>query len=139
MFRQLAILMLCAITATTPIKEETTQPRKIRCTCYTANETARTASGQVVHKGIIAGKREWLQDEDLLFILYRVNPDGSKGDLIGYFECRDTGYGMKESNGKGSIQNGNSIDVFQPSLAECYEWVGEYGDYVYMEITRAQG
>lgn len=139
MYRHLAILLICALTATSPIKEETTQPRKIRCTCYTAKEGARTASGQVVRKGIIAGKREWLQDEDLLFILYKVNPDGSKGDLIGYFECKDTGFGMKESNGKGSIQNGNSIDVFQPTLGECYEWIKENGDYVYMEITRAKG
>ena len=71
----------------------------------------------------------------------RVNPDGSVGEFIGFFEFRDTGAGMdSDGDGKGdTIINGTSIDIWVNSLEDAYAWVNEYGDYVYIKLIKAKG
>ena len=46
--------------------------------------------------------------------------------LIGHFESLDTG-------GHEGLKNGTRIDVFRDNLDRAYDWVGTYGDYVYIE------
>ena len=109
---------------------------QIRYTCYC--EHSKTATGVRTRYGIAAGKKEWL---GYTCELNAINPDGSVGEFIGYFEFLDTGAGMDtDGDGKGdSIKNGQSIDVWINSLPEAYRWRDKYGDYVYMKIFKARG
>lgn len=111
-------------------EREYVEPQLIRATCYVAyGDNPRTADGSVPREGIIAGRKE---DLGKTAILYRVNEDGTIGDLIGFFEFKDTG-------GHKGLKNGTRIDVYRDSLSRCYEWIDEYGDYVYMQILDAVG
>lgn len=111
-------------------------PQIIRCTCYCEHQG--TATLKTPYYGIAAGKKEWLY---YVAELNEVNPDGSVGDFIGYFEFRDTGAGMdSDGDGKGdTIKRGLSIDVWVNSLADAYEWRDKYGDYVYIKLIKAKG
>ena len=115
-----------------PFKE----PVKIRCSCYC--EHGKTATGIRTRYGIAAGKKEWL---GYVAELNAINPDGSVGEFIGFFEFCDTGAGMDtDGDGKGdSIKNGQSIDVWINSLDAAYRWRDKYGDYVYIKIIKARG
>ena len=109
---------------------------KIRCTCYC--QGTKTATGRKTRWGIAAGKKEWI---GYTAELNAINPDGSVGEFIGYFEFQDTGAGM-DTNGDGkgdSIINGQSIDIWISSLNEAYAFRDRYGDYVYMKIIKAKG
>lgn len=110
-------------------------PTRIRATCYTSDEGAITASGRKVKEGYIAGRKEWC-DQGYVVILYNENMQ-----YIGQFEFMDTGAGLDtDRDGKGdSIRNGTSIDIYRNSLDRCYEWVNNYGDYVYMQIIKGKG
>ena len=113
-----------------------TEPQQIRCTCYC--DTGITASGAYTRSGIVAGKKEWM---GCVAALYEVNESGGLGDFIGYYEFLDTGAGM-DTDGDGfgdSIVNGTSIDIYQPTEQACWDWVGRYGDVVYMKIIRGEG
>lgn len=105
------------------------EPSIIRCTCYC--DQGYTKSGQWVREGIVAGKEEWL---GMAAVLYEVEEDGSMGDFIGIYEFLDTGYGIN-----GSLQEGTSIDVYCPTLDACYDWIGQHGDYVYLQIIDGKG
>lgn len=112
------------------------EPVKIRCSCYC--EHGKTATGAKTRYGIAAGKKEWL---GYVAELNAINPDGSVGEFIGYFEFKDTGAGMdSDGDGKGdTIINGQSIDIWINSLPEAYKWRDRYGDYVYIKIVRGKG
>ena len=118
-------------------------PVILRCTCYI--DDGITASGQEVRPFIIAGKREWLGS---VACLNRVNEDGSIGEFIGYYEFCDTGYGRATGQGQsrvlkgktlGTIETGETVDVWMPSLDRAYEWVDDKGDYLYVTIIPADG
>lgn len=115
------------------------EPELIRATCYvwTGN---RCADGSWPKVGVsVAGKREWLGKTA---ILHAVDEEtGDIGEFIGYFEFTDTGAGIDtDGDGEGdSIRNGTSIDIYRETLDGCYEWIREYGDYVYMQIVDAKG
>ena len=112
------------------------EPVKIRCTCYC--EHGKTATGKKTHYGIVAGPKEWL---GYTAELNAINDDGSVRELIGLFEFQDTGDGMDtDGDGKGdSIKNGQSIDVWVPTLKDAYAWRDQYGDYVYIKIFKTKG
>lgn len=112
------------------------KPMLIRCTCYCEHQG--TATLKMPYYGVAAGKKDWLWD---VAELNAVNEDGSVGELIGYFEFRDTGAGMDtDGDGKGdSIRNGTSIDVWVDSLPDAYKWRDTYGDYVYIKLIKAKG
>lgn len=79
-----------------------------------------TASGTKVRKGICAVNKERMYQ---LAIVYE-NVDGKPGQILGYYECLDTGFGAdSDGNGIGSIQEGKVIDIYQPTLEECYDWM----------------
>ena len=113
------------------------KPQLMRCTVYTGYEGALTADGSKVREGIVAGKREWL---GYTCIIYE-NNNGKVGKLIGIYEFKDTGAGIDtDGDGKGdSIKRGKSIDVYRDSLDRCYDWVDQYGDFVFVQIVYAVG
>lgn len=102
-------------------------PQKIRCTCYTGGTV--TATGKTPHYGIIAGPREWF---GCAVAVYAVNEHGGKGEFIGWFEIEDTGPNEL-------LLDGRAIDLYQETLDDAYNWVGKYGDYVYIELIKAEG
>ena len=127
----LAVLVCSLVGFRTQIQasESFAEPSVIRCTVYC--DQGYTKSGQWVREGIVAGKEEWLGKAA---ILWEVDEDGSIGEFIGIYEFLDTGYGIN-----GSIVNGTSIDVYCPSLDACWDWIGDHGDYVYLQIVDGKG
>ena len=113
------------------------KPKLIRCTVYTGYEGALTADGSKVKEGIVAGKKEWLGYTCLIY----ENNNGKIGNLIGIYEFKDTGAGI-DTDGDGigdSIKKGKSIDVYRDSLDRCYEWIDQYGDFVFVQIVYGVG
>ena len=112
------------------------EPTMIRTTCYTWTGQP-CANGQYPVEGLsVAGKEEWLGKT---IIMYAVGDDGV-GDLIGYFQFTDTGYGISvPESEKGTIQLGRSIDVYRDNENGVNEWIATYGDYVYIQIVDAKG
>lgn len=128
--RRKLLLIPLLIALLMPLKANATEydtPKLMRCTCYTSDEGAVTASGQTVREGIVAGM---VENRDSVAIIYE-NNDGKIGDIIGYFEILDTGGEL--------IQSGDRIDVYRNTLERCEKWIAEYGDYVYVQIIPAVG
>lgn len=112
-FEILAIAHILGRMPVTPFGEEL---QKVRCTCYLPTGN-KTADGTVPYEGICASNRDHLGD---VAVLYSVD-----GEFIGFFECRDIG-------GHRKLRNGTAVDIYRDSMDRAYEWVGEWGDYVYV-------
>ena len=112
-FEFLAIAHLLGKMPVTPFGEEL---QKVRCTCYLPTGN-KTTDGTVPYEGICASNRDHLGD---VAVLYSVD-----GEFIGFFECRDIG-------GHRKLRNGTAIDIYRDSMDRAWEWVGEWGDYVYI-------
>ena len=123
------IVLACSFKTDIQASESFATPSIIRCTCYC--DYGYTKSGQYVREGIVAGKKEWLGKAALL---WSVDDDGSIGEFLGFYEFLDTGYGID-----GSLKKGTSIDVWCPSIDAVWEWIGNYGDYVYLQIVDGKG
>lgn len=67
--------------------------------------TNTTCLGVKCRKGICGGCKDYLGKT---IVLYQRLPDDKIGDIIGIYECLDTG------NGTESFQQGKVIDVWQP-------------------------
>lgn len=89
---------------------------KVRCTCYLPTGN-KTADGTVPYEGICASNRDHLGDVAVLY--------SCDGEFIGFFECRDVG-------GHRKLRNGTAVDIYRDSMDRAWEWVGEWGDYVYI-------
>ena len=122
-FVSIAVLMLLTTAIVVHAEPEYIAPVKIRATCYTWTGN-RCATGCYPYEGIVAGRPEW---SGYAAILYDADMK-----YIGVFEFRDTG-------GHPTLQNGSSIDVYRDTLADCYDWVDDYGDYLYVQIIPAEG
>lgn len=112
-FECLAIAHLLGRMPVTPWGDEL---QKVRCTCYLPTGN-KTADGTVPYEGICASNRDHLGD---VAVLYSVD-----GEFIGFFECRDVG-------GHRKLRNGTAIDIYRDSMDRAWEWVGEWGDHVYV-------
>lgn len=112
-FECLAIAHLLGKMPVTPFGEDL---QKVRCTCYLPTGN-KTADGTIPYEGICASNRDHLGD---VAVLYSVD-----GEFIGFFECRDIG-------GHQKLRNGTAIDIYRDSIDRAWEWVGEWGDYVYV-------
>lgn len=112
-FECLAVAHLLGKMPVTPWGEDL---KKVRCTCYLPTGN-KTADGTVPYEGICASNRDHLGD---VAVLYSVD-----GEFIGFFECRDIG-------GHSKLRNGTAIDIYRDSMDRAWEWVGEWGDYVYV-------
>lgn len=127
----IGILLFAALSA----KADEGEPFKMYTTAYHHGEI--TASGVPVRRGICAVKREWM---GLTAIVYEYKPDGSMGDMIGIWECLDTGFGGDaDGDGVGSIESGKVIDMYFPTLEECQEWMEQTGGKVYVQLVDAEG
>lgn len=128
-----AVMVVLILSQALPVQAKTlaveyyNTPQKIRCTCYVGGTV--TATGKTPHYGIIAGPREWF---GCAVAVYSVNEHGGKGDFIGWFEIDDTGPNE-------ALEAGKAIDLWQESLEDANDWVKSYGDYVYIELIRAEG
>lgn len=111
-------------------------PQIVRCTCYCEHQG--TATLKMPYYGVIAGREDWMWD---MAEINAINPDGSVGEFIGYYEFRDTGAGMDtDQDGKGdSIERGMSVDIWVSSMDEAYAWRDKYGDYIYIKLIKAKG
>ncbi len=127
----IGLLLFAALSA----KADEGEPFKMYTTAYHHGEI--TASGVPVRRGICAVKREWM---GLTAVVYAYNPDGSIGDLLGYWECLDTGFGGDaDGDGVGSIEAGKVIDMYFSTLEECQEWMEQTGGKVYVQFVDAEG
>ena len=131
----LLLTVYMAASAVLPAGAQTQEPFKMYTTAYHYGEI--TASGTPVRRGICAVKREWM---GLTAVVYECNPDGSIGDLLGYWECLDTGFGGDaDGDGIGSIEAGKVIDMYFPTLEECQGWMEQTGGKVYVQLVDAEG
>ncbi len=127
----IGLLLFAALSA----KADEGEPFKMYTTAYHHGEI--TASGVPVRRGICAVKREWM---GLTAIVYEYKPDGSMGDMIGIWECLDTGFGGDaDGDGVGSIESGKVIDMYFPTLEECRDWMKQTGGKVYVQLVDAEG
>lgn len=127
----IGILLFTVLSA----KADEGEPFKMYTTAYHHGEI--TASGVPVRRGICAVKREWI---GLTAIVYEYKPDGSMGDMIGIWECLDTGFGGDaDGDGVGSIESGKVIDMYFPTLEECRDWMKQTGGKVYVQLVDAEG
>ena len=130
----------------TPVKAEQdpfTNPVILRCTCYL--DTGTTASGCQTRPNIMAAKKEWI---GCVAEVNAINEDGSVGEFIGFFEILDAGYGRETGYGEskilkgktlGTIETGETVDIWQPTLEAAQDWIKKYGDYVYVKIIKGNG
>ena len=109
-------------------------PFPMYTTAYYYGDT--TASGHPAREGICAVKREWM---GLTAIVY-ANDNGEVGDLLGIYECLDTGFGGDaDGDGIGSIEEGKVIDVYRPDYESCMEWMELTGGKVWVQLINAVG
>lgn len=96
--------------------------RLIRTTVYDG-PSDHTATGRKAEYGIVAydpayyGKTCYLYTEDF--------------QLIGIFECQDTGGYY--------VRTGKILDVYCPNRQACYDWVKENGMYCYVQWIESEG
>lgn len=88
-----------------------------RATAYCI--TGTTASGEYTREGICAGGSRYFGKT---ITIYQRLPDGSVGDKIGTYECKDKG-------ATPGIKNNYVIDVWQEDLEHCQEFM----DLVYKD------
>ena len=118
----LAVILMYSLLFITPVNAHEQQPTLMRVTCYYGGEV--TKSGQKPRKGICAGAEQWL---GYLAVVY-----DSDMNFIGYWEVLDTGSHER-------LTSGSSIDIWQPDLESCNEWISTYGDYCYVQLIDAEG
>ena len=103
--------------------------RKVDMTYYLETDNP-CANGEYPTVGVCAYQKEYIGMTALIY----VNDDGNIGDLVGIYQISDTGYGRTESNGMGSIQNGNTIDIFMDSDSAGRKFIETYGNDVFVKI-----
>ena len=119
----LLTLMSLLILMSLPVHAKEPELIKIRCTCYhyTGNPTK---SGCMPYEGVISSNYYYGKT----LILYDLDKN-----YIGVYEVKDSGVAE-------TLKNGTSIDVYRDTLERCYDWIGQYGDYVYIQgIDEAKG
>ena len=130
-------------TADAEEKNEFYEPVKLRCTCYI--DQGVTASGKMTRPNIMAGKTEWI---GCVACVNAVAEDGSVGEFIGFYEILDTGYGIETGVGQskifkdrtlGTIETGETVDIWQKDMESARAWIDRYSDYVYIKIIDGKG
>lgn len=113
---------MCLIGSTSYADEQPTLVKGY-ATAY-IGESEYTCTGDRVREGICGGCKEYLGKT---IILYQRLPDDEVGQILGIWECLDTGTGTE------GFQQGRVIDVYKPTLEECQEFM----DLIY--TNNAQG
>src|SRR5574344_606335 len=109
-------------------------PRLVEMTYYlpTGNNCANT---KPPHEGIVAFAPEYIGDAAIIY----ESDNGKIGDLIGFYEIYDTGYGRTLPSGYGSIESGKTVDVFFENDADGKEFIKEHGNEVFIQVVKAVG
>lgn len=93
-----------------------------------------TCTGKPVHKGICGGCQEYIGKT---IILYQRLPDDEIGQILGIFECEDTGPGTD------GFREGRVIDVWMPEdeLQDFMDLVysNDAQGKVWIEVIQADG
>ena len=95
----------------------------VRCTCYLPTGN-RTTDGTIPYEGICASNQEHLGQVVVVWT--------QDMELVGYFECRDTG-------SHEDLQNGSRIDIFRNDMNDVREWQSTVGDYVIVQWIKGEG
>ena len=103
---------MCSIGFTSYGKDEQPELIKGYATAYNG-PTDHTCTGKPVHKGICGGCQAYLGKT---IILYQRLPGDEIGQIIGIYECEDTGPGTE------GFQQGRVIDVWCPE-DECQDFM----------------
>lgn len=123
--------------------DPTLEPVKIRCTCYL--DEGITASGCYTRPMIMASQKRYL---GYVACVNAVNEDGTIGEFLGYYEILDTGYGretgwgesyIKKGKSVGTIEAGETVDIWMPTIHQAEEWINLHGDYVYIKLVKSEG
>ena len=110
------------------------QPRLVEMTYYLP--TGNTcANGKEPHEGIVAFAPEYIGDTAIIY----ESDNGKIGDLIGFYEIYDTGFGKYLDGIGSSIKAGKTIDVFFENDADGKEFIKEHGNEVFIQVVKAQG
>ncbi len=107
------LIVMCSTGFTSYGKDEQPELIKGYATAYNG-PTDHTCTGKPVHKGICGGCQAYLGKT---IILYQRLPGDEIGQIIGYYECEDTGPGTE------GFQQGRVIDVYCPTLEECQDFM----------------
>lgn len=84
------------------------------------------------HEGVCAVSKDLI---GMTAIVYSLDDE-----LIGIFECCDTGFGRdKDGDGIGTIQEGKTIDIYMDSDVEGKELIKEHGNRVKVQFVTANG
>lgn len=112
------------------------QPTLIKgyATAY-IGESEYTCTGDKVREGICGGCKDYIGKT---IVLYQRLPNDEVGRILGIYECLDTGTGTE------GFQQGRVIDVYQPTLEECQDFMNLiYEDgcqgRVFIQIFDAKG
>lgn len=112
------------------------QPTLIKgyATAY-IGESEYTYTGDRVREGICGGCEAYIGKT---IVLYQRLPNDEVGNIIGIYECLDTGMGTE------GFKQGKVIDVYKPNLDECQAFMdliytnGAKGK-VFIQIIDAEG
>jgi hypothetical protein len=112
------------------------QPTLIKgyATAY-IGESEFTCTGDKVREGICGGCKDYIGKT---IVLYQRLPNDEVGNIIGIYECLDTGMGTE------GFKQGKVIDVYKPNLDECQAFMdliytnGAKGK-VFIQIIDAEG
>ena len=124
---------MCLTGFTSYGKDEQPELIKGYATAYNG-PSDHTYTGKPVHKGICGGCNAYLGKT---IVLYQRLPDDEIGQIIGIYECLDTGTGTE------GFQQGRVIDVWMPEdeLQDFMDRVYEDDCYgkVWIEVLDAEG
>lgn len=123
----LVSFLLLGISLNVGAEETGKEYKKMYTTAYCTGRITR--SGEEVRIGICAVKEEWMYQKAYVYAY----DDGKCGQLLGVFDCLDTGFGAdSDGDGVGSIEEGKVIDIYFPSLELCREWMKLTGGRCYV-------
>lgn len=130
----LTVVILTCLIGFTSYAED--QPTLIKgyATAYIGN-SEYTCTGDRVKEGICGGCKDYIGKT---IILYQRLPNDEVGQILGIWECLDTGTGTE------GFQQGKVIDVYKPTLEDCQKFMdliytnGAHGK-VYIQVLDADG
>ena len=112
------------------------QPTLIKgfATAY-IGESDTTCTGDKVREGICGGCQAYIGKT---IILYQRLPGDKIGQIIGIYECLDTGTGTE------GFQQGRVIDVYKPTMDACQDFMDRiYEDgchgKVFIQVIESEG
>lgn len=113
--RVISVALLIAMCLTGFTSYADSQPTLIKgyATAY-IGESEYTCTGDRVREGICGGCRDYVGKT---IVLYQRLPNDEVGEILGIWECLDTGIGTE------GFQQGRVIDVYCPTMDDCQDFM----------------